>query len=199
MATDYARCDDRNLWALWKVGRDNRAGGALCDRHFQAVLSYFHHKVRTDRDAEDLAQRTFLELSRSSADPTEVRGYIFGVARNVLLHYIRDRRREPVDPATQSMAEVDPGPGVTTVVAKNEERLRVVTALRNLPSDDQTLLHLYYYEELSGAELAEAIGVPEPTIRGRIAAAKKRLRERLGVPKDASMSQVMRKLRASPV
>lgn len=196
MTTAYATCDDKELWRRWKTDKDNRAGGVLCDRHFASILSYFNHKVRTDRDAEDLAQRTFLELSRSSSDPEQVRAYIFGVARNMLLHYIRERRREPIDPATQSMAEADPGPGVTTIVALSEERSRVVAALRRLPSDDQTLLHLYYHEDMSGSELARVIGAPEPTIRGRIAAAKKRLRELLGAPTGSEVSQVMRKLRA---
>jgi RNA polymerase sigma-70 factor (ECF subfamily) len=45
-------------------------------------------------------------------------------------------------------------------------------ALRRLPMDHQITLELYYWENLSGSELAEVLEVPEGTVRGRIRRAK---------------------------
>jgi RNA polymerase sigma factor (sigma-70 family) len=186
--------EDQALWNQWKQAGSGRAGGILCDRYFTAVLAFFSHKVRSDRDAEDLTQQTFVELVRSKATPELVRAYIFGVARYVLIHHIGKKKRAPVDPSIDAMAEADPGPGLTTCVAASKDRSRLVTALRRLPIDDQILLALYYWEEMSGSELGEVLGVPEPTVRGRIAAAKRRLKDVLLAVTGSDISQSMRGL-----
>lgn len=41
------------------------------------------------------------------------------------------------------------------------------------------MLELMYFEGLSGSELAGVLGLPEGTVRGRLARGKQRLRERV--------------------
>jgi RNA polymerase sigma-70 factor (ECF subfamily) len=45
--------------------------------------------------------------------------------------------------------------------------------------EDQVVLELMYFEGLSGSELAGVLGLPEGTVRGRLARGKQRLRERV--------------------
>ena len=78
------------------------------------------------------------------------------------------------DSAVQDLA---PGPS-SIMFEKTEQRL-LLEALRSLPMDDQFVLELHYWEGMSGPELASVFDLLEPTVRGRIHRAKKRLRDAL--------------------
>ena len=59
------------------------------------------------------------------------------------------------------------------------EAQSLVQALREIPVEDQVVLELMYFEGLSGSELAGVLGLPEGTVRGRLARGKQRLRDRV--------------------
>lgn len=177
----YSDCTDRELWDLWRAG-DTRAGSRFCDRYFFQVYRFFTNKVKDDREAEDLTQKTFLELTRSvaKADAEHPRGYVFGVARFVLIAYLdRKSKLGVVRIPDESIADMDPGPGMTTFVQQNSERSQLAKALCRLPLDAQIVLELYYWEDLSGSEIGVVLGIPEPTVRGRLRRAKELLAAQL--------------------
>ena len=53
----------------------------------------------------------------------------------------------------------------------------VIAALRTLPDDQREVIVLYYYQSLEGAEIAAALGIPFGTVRSRLAAGVRHLRE----------------------
>jgi RNA polymerase sigma factor (sigma-70 family) len=168
--------DDRALVLAWKAG-DRTSGTTLIRRHLPSLHRFFCNKVDAQPDVEELVQRTFtacaegIERFRTDAS---FRTWMFAIARNMLGLWIRARRREEVDLSKASL--VDLGAGPSTAVAKAREQKLLLQALRRIPLESQTLLELYYWEELSAAKLGEVFGVPEGTIRGRIRAAKLDLR-----------------------
>ena len=174
---------DLELFAAWQAG-NRRAGAALIERHYDAIMRFFRHKA--GRSAEDLAQRTFLAFAHAA--PTyrghgTFKAWIFGIARNILLEHIRGRARDgrsDADETPQSLADL--GPGVATMAAKKADQRRVAAALRQLPRDMQVLLELYYWEELGVDDLATVLGVPAGTIKSRLHAARARLKARLADP-----------------
>jgi RNA polymerase sigma-70 factor (ECF subfamily) len=50
-----------------------------------------------------------------------------------------------------------------------------------VPLADQIVLELKHFEGCSGSEIAEALGIPEGTVRGRLSRGLERLRERVRV------------------
>jgi RNA polymerase sigma-70 factor (ECF subfamily) len=101
---------------------------------------------------------------------------MFGTARHILYAYLRRKvKRQIVDTDQEALADLLPG--VSTAYAKHREQRILLEALRRLPLQYQVALELYYWEGLSGPELASALGVPEATMRGRIRRGSNRLRE----------------------
>lgn len=168
---------DEQLLMAWRAG-DKEAGNALFARHFAGVYRFFRNKV--DRGVEDLVQRTFMACvegrDRLRAD-SSFRAYLFGAAHHLLRgHYRRERafaREEDAD----DHAIVDMGASPTSLLGEHDEERLLLMALRRLTLGDQTLLELYYWEQLTGPELAAALKVPENTARTRVRRARVRLEQ----------------------
>lgn len=159
--------DEENLRA-WRAG-DQAAGRALVEAHFEAVFRFFRNKGGDD--VEDLVQTTFAKCLAASASyrgSASFRTYLLTIARNELYDHWSRRRRDGrnVDVGSVSVEDMAPSPGSQMVA--HDDRLRLAHALRMLPVDLQVALELHYWEELSGPELAEVLGVPEGTVRSRL-------------------------------
>jgi RNA polymerase sigma-70 factor, ECF subfamily len=182
---------DAKLLAAW-AGGDAVAGQVLFDRHYKAVSMFFRNKLT--EDVEDLMQQTFIACIESIErlqQASSFRAFLLGVAHNVLLGYFRrkyrNRSQEPVDFAQLSVADLAPGP--STVHARHREQRLLLAALRLIPLEDQLVLELRYWEELNAAEIAEILGIPHPTARGRLRRARTRLQRAL--EEQAESSEVL--------
>jgi RNA polymerase sigma factor (sigma-70 family) len=151
----------------------------LVQRHGPMVLGLCRSLLRDPHDAEDAFQATFLVLVRR-ADSILNRatlgpwlcGVTYRVARRARARSIRRRRHEVAvvdEPAGPSGADRD---WTSTEVAIQEEIAR-------LPESFRAPLVLCCLEGLSYDLAARRLGVSEPTLRGRLHRARKRLAARL--------------------
>src|SRR5205085_11477636 len=69
--------------------------------------------------------------------------------------------------------------------ARNEDQRRLQEAMRPLPVEQQTLLELYYWEDLDAAALAEVFEVGPGAIRTRLTRARAALRDVLAAKSAA--------------
>ena len=172
---------DFELLEAWRAG-DRQAGSRLFERHFDSICRFFANKI--DRDVDDLVQRTFaacVEGKERFEGRSTFRTYLFGVAHNVLRSHLRRKKRdsERFDGELESITDLGLTP--TVLVAQQREQHLILQALRAIPVAHQTVLELYYWEEMTAAELGEMLGIPEGTARGRIRRAKQLLEEQLKV------------------
>ncbi len=171
--------DDVAYLQAWRDG-DRRAGAALFERYYDLVTRFFRNKA--GEDSVDLVQETFLRMVRTQErmrKGTTFRCYLFGVARMVLLEHYRAKRlkRERLDFMRVSAADFNLTP--TSALARAREEQLLLEALRSIPVEMQIVLELYYWENLSGREIAEVVGIPEGTARTRLRRARLRLEDKL--------------------
>jgi RNA polymerase sigma factor (sigma-70 family) len=170
---------DPQLLARWREG-DEEAGNELFTRYFDAVYRFFCNKV--SEGIEDLVQDAFLACVDGRdrlRDDQAFRGYLFTSARRILWRHCerRAKRAERFDSATQSVADLDPSP--SAVVSGRLEQRLLLEALRRVPLDHQVVLEMYYWEDMSGPELAQILDIPEATVRSRLRRGLERLRKAL--------------------
>ena len=77
------------------------------------------------------------------------------------------------------MSVVDLGTSATGKLARKHEQALLLSALRQLPLDQQIALELFYWEDLSGKEIAEVLGVGTNTARSQLYRARQALAARV--------------------
>ncbi len=171
---------DIELLERWRAG-DRGAADLLVARHFSAVARVFRFKA--DDALDDLVQQTFLacvERRDDVVDPGKFRSYLLRIAFSLLHRHFEQRAgpRGRFDPLTTSLAELD-GASPSTLLSIAREHADVVAALRALPLQLQLALELFYWHDMTAADIAEVLDVPEGTVRSRLRLGRERLREQL--------------------
>lgn len=174
---------DRDLELLhaWREG-DGNAGDELLLRYHKLIWRTVATKI-PEPAVEDLVHEvieTLIKRRDQLHSDVKFRSYAMAVTRRMIQGFIRERYRKPVDLAGlmgNSVQELGVGPS-SIVLAKQQDRL-LLEALRSLPLDDQFVLELYYWEGMTGPELAAVFDLLEPTVRGRLRRAKERLGKKM--------------------
>jgi RNA polymerase sigma-70 factor (ECF subfamily) len=148
---------------------------ALIARWHQPLWSYVRRMTGNDADAEDLAQEIWIRVIRGIArvrDGARLRGWLFGIARRVLMDRLRRAYAAPPE------ADVDVGtlPAEIDPVDSEADLASLEAALDTLPVVERDVLTLFYLRDLSLAELADALDVPVGTVKSRLFRARRMLR-----------------------
>jgi RNA polymerase sigma-70 factor (ECF subfamily) len=142
-------------------------------------LHGFLTRLGVDRDeAEDLVSETFLiaHRSRGRFDETRsLRPWLYGIAANLAR---RHRRKKWLWRALSSRAVSDltaepPPPDLERSLLEAEDKWRVQKTLASMPEKKRMVLVMREYEDLSTAEIAEALGIPENTVYSSLHYARK--------------------------
>ena len=156
---------------------DEPAFLALYHRYRTPLFHFAWRLTSSVPSAEDVVQECFLALLRGgSFDPNRgsLRGYLFGITRNLALKRIRAAERE-CEEADETGAALDPLEDLLSA-----ERSDIVArAVAALPSGQLETLILFEYEELSLEEIAEATGIEIGAVKARLHRAREALRRRL--------------------
>ena len=145
--------------------------GALARQYAPAVYRLAYARTGNRADAEDVMQEVFLRLVKarpSFGSGAHAKAWLLRVAANCASDLFRlpwRRREEPLKDNLPAPEEPETG--------------SVTEAVLSLPARYRIPIHLYYYEDLSVAEIARTIGKSEGTVKSRLFRARNLLRERL--------------------
>ena len=155
------------------------------------VYRFARSLTRDEADAEDVVQETYLRAFRSWHTfqvGTDVRRWLFTIARNVFLRSRERGRREvtldddgseAVDAAQATDAWVMKGLG--PIIDRADLGPAINRALDGIPSTYRDAVVLVDVEDQSYEGAAEVLGIPVGTVRSRLFRGRKLLQERLAV------------------
>ena len=168
--------DEREL-AQRAVQGDREAFGGLVKSNQAGVYNVAYRMLGECREAEDATQETFLRAFRSirTLDPGRPPGPWFKkIAVNVCLNRLERRGTLTLDDEAAIPA---PDPGPEAQIIEREHNLQIRTALLALPPRYRAAIELRHFQELSYAEMAEALNRPLSDIKSDLFRARKLLAE----------------------
>jgi RNA polymerase sigma-70 factor, ECF subfamily len=168
------RLADEDLMTLVER-RDPDAFAILYDRHGGAAYSLAHRIVGDPSVAEDVTQEAFLSLWRSGARFDAARGSVrtwtLGIVRNRSIDALRRLAGSApkLDLDDEGALETQPAGERTEGEAIRRETARTVRgALRELPAEQSEVIGLAYFGGFTHSEIAEILGMPLGTVKGRM-------------------------------
>ena len=164
-------------------GGDPEAFAAIFDRYHQPVYRFIVSRIHRPTDAEDLTQLVFVKaleaLPRYESRGVPFGGWLFRLARNVLIDHVRTRHDTSGLEVVLERPDVTRGPDEWAMARQDLEA--VGAALAALTDDQREAIALRFFAGLSAKEAAVAMGKQEGTVRGLQFRAIAALRRQLGV------------------
>lgn len=166
----------------YEASRDNTTTfEQLYTQWFQPIYRYFFFRVRDYDIAMDLCQQVFLKLyqSQDRVIAEQEHRYLYTIARNTLIDYLRKKKSIIVDDPEwfQSIASNDEDPESIVDTMMTIRDLREV--LSQIPEAYQEVITLRFLQDLSYAEIADIISKSEPAVRKMVSRGLVALRNRM--------------------
>lgn len=161
---------------------------ALAHRWHPRLVGHAYRRTGQPEAAAEVVQEAWVAIIRGLRrleDPAYFRLWAYRIVDRKAFDWIRQRRRgrELMNRLADDPSLHGPGcdPGVEARRRKSESREESIehlkSALQRLPDDTRVLLSMFYVDGLSVIEIAEALTLPEGTVKSRLFHARKRLRE----------------------
>jgi RNA polymerase sigma-70 factor (ECF subfamily) len=162
------------------LGRDERFEEMVA-RQARFMFQVAFGLLRNKQDAEDAVQEAFLKLYRGEAwlRMENEKGFLARTVWRVALDYLPRVAERTSDMAEMQLtATGEAGASPEQNVVDQDERALLRRLIDRLPEELRQPLVLSSVEEMTSREVAEAMGIPEGTVRTRVMRARTELRRR---------------------
>jgi RNA polymerase sigma-70 factor (ECF subfamily) len=143
---------------------DQSAMEELLELWKMPIFRFFLRSLNHHEDAEDLTQRVFIRIYRSSErylPQAKFSTWIFTIARNLLIDEIKKRKRRPQVVFDEHIEKVGDGED-----GRSEELTEILMRhLDTVPENHRTALLLRVQRELSYREIAEVMQTTEASVK----------------------------------
>jgi len=159
-------------------------------RYHPAMQAHIVRIVREPAATEDLVQEVFLRVwtrAEQWQGSGTVKGWLYRIATNLSLNHLRSVKRRPQQPLeipTDDGDDDSPVPGwmVDASALTPEAQLEIVEQQKRLgqlinalPPDKQDVFRMVYDDEMDLQGVADALQIPEGTVKSRLYHSRKRL------------------------
>lgn len=146
----------------------NQRAEALLTRYGSSILRLAYSYLHNMDDAEEILQDTLIQYLKTAPvleQEAHEKAWLFRVAGNLSKNRIAYNKVRSTDELKESLA------------AEQREDLSFVwEAVKDLPVKYREVIHLFYYEGLSTAEIAAILEQKESTVRSHLMRGREKLR-----------------------
>jgi RNA polymerase sigma factor (sigma-70 family) len=175
--TGHTDADDELLAVRCQLG-EPAAFDDLIARWHGPLWTYTRRLVGHDDAAQEVVQDVWIRVIRGLPrlrDGSKLRSWLFGIARRTLMDCLREEYARPAEPDI----DVNEIPAEPFTETAEEDLAELERGLARLPLVEREVLTLFYLEELSLNDVAEALKVPVGTVKSRLFRARRMLRQEM--------------------
>ena len=173
--------DERTLILRCQQG-DRQAFQPIVVRHMRRAAAFALAWTGNHEDAIDLSQEAFARAFRAIKRFDLTRPFypwFHTILRNLCLNYLSRAARFREVPLKDTWEKADTAPGPDIALERKELCRQVWDGMRKLSARDREILILREFQDLTYAEIAIVLDIPQGTVMSRLHEARRRLRERL--------------------
>lgn len=168
--------EDSQLIRLYSQGNE-RALNTLINRHNQRLSSFIYSKVGDREITEDIFQDTFIKVIRTLKRGTyneegKFLPWVMRIAHNLIIDYFRKSSRMPYFEGTNNFDVFstisDERLNIEGQLIKEQIDVDLSSLIDELPGDQQEVLTMRIYKDMSFKEISENTGVSINTALGRM-------------------------------
>lgn len=145
------------------------AFGVLYERYLTKIYNYVYYRTGSVEDAEDLSARVFFRAMSHIGTYTDrgvpFQAWLYRIAHNLVANWHRDRNRRKIIPLNDYIASTLRSDAPDETAEDNDERGRLLAAIRHLPEDRQQLLILKFVQRLPNAEIGVIMNRTEGAVK----------------------------------
>jgi RNA polymerase sigma-70 factor, ECF subfamily len=160
---------DRELPRIIKRAKAGDAGafGELYTRYAGLILRYLYARVHEQESAQDLTQEVFVRVIKGIGGfeyrgEKSFLGWLYTIAGNILIGQAR-RKRAVSTPLDENLELIDPHG--QDAVHSIFDRVALEQAITQLTEDQQQVLTLKFFADMTNQEIATAIGRSEGAVK----------------------------------
>ena len=158
---------------------------ALFREYYPRVYAYIRYRVNDVAEAEDLTseilERALVHLSSFDAHKGAFSTWLFRIAHNMFVNYLRKRQRRQkyhtAFPEEETLVAGEPTP--EQVVLYEEQMAHLVSSVQLLSSRQQEIVSLRFAGRLTNREIARILRMNERTVSVTILRALRQLRQQI--------------------
>jgi RNA polymerase sigma factor (sigma-70 family) len=171
------------------------AFGQIVSRYQNLICSLAYSATGNLSQSEDLAQETFLTAWKQLSalrEPSKLRSWLCGIARNLIHNTLRRQGREPVHHAEELTVEHDSATAERAPVEhaiSNEEQAILWRSLERIPEIYREPLVLFYREHQSIEAVAQSLDLSEDAVKQRLSRGRKLLQEEVTAFVEGALRQ----------
>lgn len=156
-----------------------------CAPYAGMVYRHCLHMLQNVHEAEDAAQESMLRAFRAypSFRGKGVASWLYAIAHHTCLDVLKSARyrREQItiDDPQSTFQQADPSLTPEEAYVLKEENERLWQLVTTLSEEQQTIFSLYYGEQMTYEQIAQATGMRTGTVKSRLSRAKEALARKL--------------------
>jgi RNA polymerase sigma-70 factor (family 1) len=157
---------------------DEHAFDVIFVNYFPKIKYFVLNFCKDENMAENITQDIFLNLwvrKQSLADIKNFKAYMFTIARNAALHYLKDSLREMSTEVDDKIE--DESASVVDNMYREELEAMINAAVNKMPEQRRRVFVMSRIDGLSNSEIAKTLNISKRTVETHISLALSELRK----------------------
>lgn len=187
MRIDHTTAEEKLLQIIQQHDKQEaQAYEELYSRYSKLIKYIANQSLGNEADAEDIVQEAFIEIQRSMDSLRNLkyfRLWVYRIVHSKCANVFRKKKFAYADVDGEFIQNMIPDERKDNVPQKHmrfqSDQEMMQHFLSEIPSGQALVLQMYYMEQFSIKEIAEALDLPEGTVKSRMSVGKKSLKEKV--------------------
>ena len=163
---------------------DQSSYAILVERHKDMIYTIALRMLKNHEEAEEIAQDTFLKAYKSLKNfkfKSKFSTWLYKIVYNLCISQLRKKKTQmfSIDDDETPHFEISETTYRVDSLEQNDRKKYIEKAINQLNEDEQTIILLYYHEELATEEIAKITDLSVSNIKVKLFRARKKLYEHL--------------------